>query len=77
MTEVTEKWQMIVFATIHGAKVTNGEGELVVASKDYPDAVKCYASFPAYYLSSAEKQDLLFDGKSYDEWYSQKVFDVS
>lgn len=73
---VTEKWQMIQFATQHGAKVTNELGELVKSTKEYSDAVHCYTSFPYYYLSSAENHELLFDGKTYDEWHNEKVFDV-
>lgn len=73
---VTEKWQMIDFASQHGAKVTNSNGELVRVSKDYEDAVKCYTTFPYYYLSSAENQELLFDGKPYEQWHSEKVFDL-
>jgi hypothetical protein len=73
---VTEKWQMIDFATKHGARVTNEKGEKVVTADNYDDAVKCYTSFPYYYLSAAENHDLLFDGKPYDQWHSEKVFDV-
>lgn len=77
-TQITlsEKWQMIDFATKHGAKVTNEKGELVKTSIEYSDAVKCYASFPYYYLSSAENQELFFDGKTYDDWHNENVFDL-
>jgi len=72
----TEKWQMIDFATKHGAKVTNEKGEVVRVGVEYSDAVKCYPKFPHYYLSSAENHEYLFDGKSYDDWHNEKVFDV-
>lgn len=65
---------MIEFATKQGAKVKNDKGELVKVAQDYPDAVKCYSSFPYYYLSSAEKQEgLTFDGLTYDEWKEKPI----
>lgn len=76
METVSEKWQMIQFARKHGAKVKNEKGEVVWESTEYPDAVKCFVSFTYYYFSSAEKYEYTFDGKTYDEWHNEKVFDV-
>lgn len=77
MNIVTEKWQMIDFATKHGCEVRNDKGEIVRVGDQYPDAVKCYTSFPYYYLSSAENQVLLFNGTTYDEWHSNHVFEIN
>ena len=66
---ITEKYQLIQFATVNGTIVRNSKGYIVKVSNEYPDAVKVYASFPYYYLSTAEKQEeLTFDGLSYEEW---------
>jgi hypothetical protein len=74
---VDEVWQQIQFAEQHGAKVINSKGEMVKIVPNTGDEVKCYTSFPCYYLSTANKQTgLLFDGKPYDQWREEKVFEV-
>lgn len=74
---VDEIWQQIHFAEQHGANVTNDKGERVKIVPGTGDEVKCYTSFPYYYLSTADKQTgLLFDGKPYEQWRDEKVFEV-
>jgi len=77
MKEIDEKWQMVEFARQHGCKVTNKYGHQVREHKSsFGNELKVYCSFPMYYMSSTEKEELFFDGLTYDEWHKNKVFEL-
>lgn len=74
----TEDWQKVAFARKQGCNVTNKDGYKVVeVDSKFGSELKVYSSFPMYYMSSTDSEELLFDGKPYDEWWANHCFDFS